>query len=367
MRKIIGLGLLICSIVLSGCSGMNVNYIIPETEEIAEEHVEESVEKPEDIVPEENTVDVVTDSSADSHEDIFESGESITPGDKIDVIYFMGQSNMSGKGGDALLAPYVPTNEGVEFRAFSDPTKLYHIEEPFGNTENNPNGLEEDDPKGKKGSMVSSFVRMYNKLTGNKVIAVSISKGGMAMDLWLGKSFHNDVIGRIENTNEYLDSHGIKPNKTYIVWLQGESDEARLVMGELYGTYFKEFFYSLFPYNIDEVFVITPSAERNNLGYMGIVEAQLGFCDLDPHFCLATTALRGIGKECYSDHAHVNQHTLNMVGQEAAKAAAFYTLMGRKPVVYNYMTDELFIPKGSEDLANVCLERIDLSNVNETY
>lgn len=358
MKKIIGLGLLTCSIVLSGCSGMNVNFspraVTDNVRMRAATHTE-------------NDDSSTQDSSVDLSDIQFDSDEVISSGDTIDLFYFMGQSNMAGRGGEASLAPYVPTSEGVEFRAFSDPTKLYHIEEPFGNAERNPNGLAEDDPKGKKGTLVSSFVRMYHKLTGNKVIAVAISNGGMAMDLWLGKTFHNDVIGRIKNTNEYLNSHGITPNKTYIVWLQGESDEARQIPGETYGADFKKFFYGLFPYNIDEVFVIIPSAEKRNFGYMGIVETQLGFCDLDPHFCLATTALRGIGKECYSDHAHINQHALNMVGQEAAKAAAFYTLMGRKPVVYNYMTDEPFIPEGSEDLVDVCLEQIDLSNVNETY
>ena len=149
--------------------------------------------------------------------------------EKIDVIYFMGQSNMSGRGGNPSLAPEVLPEAGEEFRAYADPTRLYPIEEPFGNTERNPEGLTEGTSTGKRGTLASAFINEYHELTGNKVIAVSISSGGKAMDLWLSDIFYNDVVCRMENVNKYLESEGITPNRTYIVWLQGESDEGRMV------------------------------------------------------------------------------------------------------------------------------------------
>ena len=48
----------------------------------------------------------------------------------VDLIMFMGQSNMAGRG-VAAQAPKVPEGHGYEFRAVSDPTKLYPITEPL--------------------------------------------------------------------------------------------------------------------------------------------------------------------------------------------------------------------------------------------
>ena len=59
--------------------------------------------------------------------------------DTVDLVMFMGQSNMAGRG-TASEAPVVPKGYGYEFRAISDPTKLYDIVEPFGVNENNANG-----------------------------------------------------------------------------------------------------------------------------------------------------------------------------------------------------------------------------------
>jgi len=67
---------------------------------------------------------------------------------------------MAGRG-VASQAPAVPESYGYEFRAMTDPTKLYPITEPFGKNENNPSsGVNESI---KTGSMVSAFVNAYYK------------------------------------------------------------------------------------------------------------------------------------------------------------------------------------------------------------
>ena len=48
----------------------------------------------------------------------------------VDLIIFMGQSNMAGRG-VAAEAPVVPEGHGYEFRAISDPTRLYPLAEPL--------------------------------------------------------------------------------------------------------------------------------------------------------------------------------------------------------------------------------------------
>lgn len=54
----------------------------------------------------------------------------------VDLIMFMGQSNMAGRG-TAEEAPLVPEGVAYEFRAISDPARLYPLAEPFGVRENN--------------------------------------------------------------------------------------------------------------------------------------------------------------------------------------------------------------------------------------
>lgn len=72
----------------------------------------------------------------------------------VDLIFFMGQSNMAGRG-DAALAPAVTPGMGFEYRAVTDPAQLHPLAEPFGVNENDPTGVNE--PGMKTGSMVSAF------------------------------------------------------------------------------------------------------------------------------------------------------------------------------------------------------------------
>ena len=360
--------LLLCLLV--GCASVRINVIRSSEEKNAD--TVSVTDKPIEVIPtteEDIEINKALEEPADElpNEEQGERPEEIKPeASSVDVIFFMGQSNMSGKGGDAKLAPDVLTNAGEEFRAYSNPTKLYPISEPFGKAEDNPNGLRELSEDGKSGSMVSSFVNEYYELTGHKVIAVSIAAGGVAMDLW-NSAFYEDVAARIENTLDFVNNNDINVGKYYVVWMQGESDEGREVSREVYTDEFEKFFGRICEYGIDEVFVIMHCSGVYSNGYMGITDAQMKLCNDNPKYCLATTVLRGIGDDCYEDTIHVNQHTLNLVGIESAKAAAYYTNTGRKPVIYNYLTEEPYVPEESSDLTEEMIEKVELSNVNKEY
>lgn len=146
---------------------------------------------------------------------VSESKDSVT-----DLILFAGQSNMAGRGntGEAVSCE---AYMGREFRAVSDPERLYPIREPFGVRENNSRGM--DDGRKKTGSMVSAFVRKYYELTGHTVIAVSASKGGSSSAEWV-RSYAADAAGRLRRARAYLDSAGIAAAHTYVLWSQGETD-----------------------------------------------------------------------------------------------------------------------------------------------
>ena len=66
---------------------------------------------------------------------------------KVDLFLFMGQSNMAGRGivnqTWTEAAPAVLPGAGYEFRAVTDPTRLYEMSEPFGVNENREDGIKE--------------------------------------------------------------------------------------------------------------------------------------------------------------------------------------------------------------------------------
>ena len=110
-----------------------------------------------------------------------------------DLFLFAGQSNMAGRGIACTQfpegAPDLISGAGAEFRAISDPTRLYPIAEPFGALENNPTGIFE--PGMKTGSLVTSFINTYFQNTGVPVLGLSSSKGGSVIANWQD---HDDYL-----------------------------------------------------------------------------------------------------------------------------------------------------------------------------
>ena len=97
---------------------------------------------------------------------------------EADILLFMGQSNMAGRGDDQL-APKVLPGAAWEYRAVTEPDRLVPLVEPFGVNENREGGVWE--PGMKTGSMVAAFVNACYRKTGRPVIAVSCSKGGSSI------------------------------------------------------------------------------------------------------------------------------------------------------------------------------------------
>ena len=124
----------------------------------------------------------------------------------VDLIFFMGQSNMAGRG-DAALAPAVTPGMGFEYRAVTDLAHLHPLAEPFGVNENDPAGVNE--PGMKTGSMVSAFVNACTAQTGIAVVGVSCAKGGSAIAEWLpGTPYFEDAVRRARRARQFLAENG---------------------------------------------------------------------------------------------------------------------------------------------------------------
>ncbi len=325
---------MVVSGVLGGCKG----YPIEPKQDVVEQDADNDADN--------------TDIKADSSD---ESKDQSKPGDKkdsdkdVDVIFFMGESNMSGFGGDASLAPKVSEDAGVEFRAVSDPTRFFTISEPFGANENNPDGLN-DFPGAKNGSLVSAFANEYHELTGRRVVAVSASMGSTDMDKWTSDGVMADVKQRFDATLSYLKDNGYKAGHTYVVWLQGESDGLKGAAEETYKDDLELFMKPLLKGGLEKVFIITPGRTIDYSDvYQNVINAQISMCTKDDHFALATTVLTKVSTEFMTDQYQYNQHVLNYVGAEAAKSVAYYTENGVKKIVYDFKQGRYVVPRGVKE------------------
>lgn len=363
---------MICICLLQGCSGkeqemtetVQPQAVVSENSEVsADKAVTEKTDVEKDSDPTMMNVETedavayssipaMTDDGEEEVKAVIDEQDNVlrTEDGKIivDLIMFMGQSNMSGTGGNAKYAPKVPEGHGYEFRAISDPTRLYPIEEPFGLYENEPGAIE-DMPIAKNGSLVSSFANKYYELTGVPVVAVSASSGGRDTDFWMSKKVVDDFSERQKRAQVWLESNDYYIRKQYVIWLQGESDAEDGLTTEQYNQNMDNIIRPLFIGGVQKVFMITPGRTlTGKYFYDSIVYAQINMCRDSGYYALATTVLNSVSTEYMIDEFHYNQSVLNVAGSEAAESAAYYTLNRKEKCLYNYRDENVYIPDGFE-------------------
>ena len=380
MKRILSLALLITmTISLCACNDERVVYPVevvkPEktleedTEtkdsEAAEEKTEEKADNESDVdVPSEEFVLLEDDEEEEGPDD---NGMIVTHDGKpvIDLIFFMGQSNMSGAGGDKELAPPVTEGHGYEFRAISDPTRLYNIEEPFGKNESFIGGIC-DIPGAKKGSIVSCFANEYYALTGVPIVGVSASQGATTTEIWQSAGFQIDMQQRYDITVNWLNDNGYYIRNRYVVWFQGESDAANHVQPEIYNTNMDNIIRPLFIKGLNKVFIITPGRTLSIKNYFDdIINQQLDMCRESGYYALGTNILSDVSAEYMVDEWHYNQLVLNIIGIETAKSVACYTLNRKERIDYDYENDRVYIPNGFDYTGEESAEPLDLSNLQK--
>lgn len=380
MKRILSLALLITmTISLCACNDERVVYPVevvkPEktleedTEtkdsEAAEEKTEEKADDESDVdVPSEEFVLLEDDEEEEGPD---ESGTIVTHDGKpvIDLIFFMGQSNMSGAGGDKELAPPVTEGHGYEFRAISDPTRLYNIEEPFGKNESFIGGIC-DIPGAKKGSIVSCFANEYYALTGVPIVGVSASQGATTTEIWQSAGFQIDMQQRYDITVNWLNDNGYYIRNRYVVWFQGESDAANHVQPEIYNTNMDNIIRPLFIKGLNKVFIITPGRTLSIKNYFDdIINQQLDMCRESGYYALGTNILSDVSAEYMVDEWHYNQLVLNIIGIETAKSVACYTLNRKERIDYDYENDRVYIPNGFDYTGEESAEPLDLSDLQK--
>lgn len=239
----------------------------------------------------------------------------------VDLMLFMGQSNMAGRG-DASLAPVVEEGTGYEYCAVSGPETLKPVKEPFGVFENNPDGVYE--PGMKTGSMVSAFINACYGETKVPVVGISCSKGGSSILEWeAGTAYYEDAKTRFNRGKRYLESHGIKVRSKSMVWCQGCTDADNGMEKEVYKEKTRAFFSRWLSLGVERIFLIQIGNYRDDdKRYVPMQEAQKELAEEMEQVILVsesfkTMAASGLMKDLY----HYKQEGYNLVGEEAGKGA----------------------------------------------
>ena len=261
----------------------------------------------------------------------------------VDLVIFMGQSNMAGRG-VANKAPTVPEGHGYEFRAISDPTKLFSIVEPFGKYENNSvSGVTEET---KSGSMVSAFINAYYEERKVPVVAVSCSKGGKASSWFLpGTAVLNDAIARHNAAKKYLEDNGYIIANNFMVWCQGESDGDNRVTYNRYKENLTAIIEEMVTKaGIDFCAVVRIGNRRDNATlYDEIIRAQTDLCKSNSKAVMVSAKLAGFAAEGkMKDQFHYTQEGYNEVGADAGKNAAYYVETSKEPSMYDPEYDNTY-------------------------
>jgi hypothetical protein len=269
-------------------------------------------------------------------------GSSGVPTNVVDLVMFMGQSNMAGRG-VAAQSPVVPEGHGYEFRAISDPTKLYPIVEPFGKNENNSSsGVTE---ASKTGSMVSSFVSNYYKVTKVPIVAVSCSKGGTKISWWQpGGGPLNDAIARHELAKNWLETNGYVIRHDFMVWCQGCSDGDAGTSADDYTQGTKNMIEAMMACGVEKCFLVRIGNHRDNATiYDTIIQAQTELCKTYENAVLVSCKLAEMAElGLMKDQFHYLQEGYNIVGKDAGINTAFYINNLKEPTMWDPENDNLY-------------------------
>ncbi len=268
-----------------------------------------------------------------------------------DVVLFIGQSNMAGRG-DSSAATAVEEGHAFEFRAISDPTRLYPLQEPFGAAENNTeSGVSENS---KTGSLVSAFCESYYNTTQTPIVAVSCSKGGEAISFFdTDGAAYKDACERVQLAQAFLKNGAewgnstVKLRNTYVVWLQGESDGDAGTSQTEY-TEILDDIVNGFKNDIGaQQFFIIPIGGYNEADgslkakYNAIRDAQILYCENNEDATVISRQLYDVYSCGYmKDKYHYTQEGYEIVGTDAGMNMGQFVLTGNKPECLPYFAQE---------------------------
>lgn len=260
---------------------------------------------------------------------------SIKPKQPADFFLFMGQSNMAVRGIVSSRfpqpAPLCIPGAGYEFRAVSDPTRLYPLSEPFGANENRPEGIWE--PGRKSGSLATAFVNAYYTEAHISVIGLSASKGGSAIREWQpGTPFFKDTRRRLQDAFSFFTREEIPLGRKYLLWCQGETDGQFGTNPAEYEQLFLSMWQALSEEGLEHCFLIPIGCYNAQAAPNAPVQDYTPIREAQKHLASSCTFVTNVSDKfaemlprgLMQDTYHYFQQAYNEVGTEAGSNAARY-------------------------------------------
>lgn len=247
----------------------------------------------------------------------------------VDLVIFMGQSNMAGRGENLSLVPKIEVNTAYEFKAVTKPNKLFTLEEPFGKYENVAGAINDVSlnagVENKTGGMVASLCKSYFEQTGIPIVAVSASVSNTSIrEYQPGKAILTDAITRLNTAKKWLNKNGYNVRHIYMVYDQGETDHN--MSATTYINYGKTMIEEMRKQGVEMCFIV---GLGNHIKYQGIFDeiqsAQVKLCNTYQYARMTTTVARTLVNQGMMSYlSHYSQAGYNLVGQEAGKAMGKY-------------------------------------------
>ena len=138
--------------------------------------------------------------------------------EKVTVLLFIGQSNMQGSTGEKCTAP--PAQNCLEYKFLTD--QLVALKNPVG--EDIGEGAILRESAQKNGSLVPFFCDAYSRQANEKVIAIHTAKGNTKISEWLPDTDRFTLMISKINAGLKKISESYEIEKTFVVFLQGESN-----------------------------------------------------------------------------------------------------------------------------------------------
>ncbi len=245
----------------------------------------------------------------------------------MDVILFMGQSNMSGANGNAAEAPALTPGAGYEYRAVTDPDTLHVLEEPFGVNEHREGALDDREILERQGTLVTAFVNAYYEKTGTPVIGISASRGSSSMNTWLNRGLKEDAAARLDSARSCLEKEKVRIRHIYMVWFQGEADANHERTAQEYKSDMGELMAYMTDQGVEACFLIQIGPDLTDPEHhSAIMEAQLELCRENENMILASTLPAQLTEADMKDAGgiHFTQKALNRIGTDAGENAGSY-------------------------------------------
>ena len=262
----------------------------------------------------------------------------------VDVILFMGQSNMAGRG-EVENAPSLIDGAGYEYRAISAPNTLSPMVEPFGATESNPSGI--DEGSAKTGSMVVAFTNAYYTHNGHvPVIGVSASKGGTKISEWQPNgAYLTDAINRLDSCVAYLNNNSYTIRHKYVLFCLGETDGDDGTTADTFKTLFDTMLDELLDNGIEKAFLVRIGNKnyQQSTAYDVIMNCQTEIAQTEKDVVMASTDFAGMrARNLMKDMWHYYQEGYNEVGTFSGINVAIYEQTGKEPTMYDTKDGTLY-------------------------